>query len=237
MLAHGCRCSKPVATKMKPDQEANSANEQTPAGEPAKDRASPADEAAVGEVDQAAASTRPEDQDPPGEAPSPSCEEAKELEEATPEQMAAEIEALKAALSTEQDKVLRGQAELENLRKRLARDVENARKFGLEPILTELLPVRDSLELGLAAAGDDGVEIASVREGLELTLKMLDTATGKFGLAEVDPLGQAFDPERHQAISMQEVAGTESGTVLNVIQKGFTLNDRLVRPAMVIVAS
>ena len=155
----------------------------------------------------------------------------------TPEEMLAEIERLRATIVSQHDEVLRVQADMENLRKRSAREVENAHKFGLEKVMNELLPVRDSLELGLNAAGDEGVDVASVREGLELTLKMLDTATSKFGLESVDPTGEAFDPERHQAISMQEVAGTESGTVLNVIQKGFTLNDRLVRPAMVIVAS
>jgi len=157
-------------------------------------------------------------------------------EEQTPEQMAAEIEGLKAVVTRQQEDVLRAQAEVDNIRKRAQREVENAHKFGLEKMMNELLPVRDSLELGLGAAGDEGVEVASVREGLELTLKMFNTATEKFGLLEVDPLDEAFDPDKHQAISMQEVEGKASGTVINVVQKGFVLNERLVRPAMVIVA-
>jgi molecular chaperone GrpE len=155
----------------------------------------------------------------------------------SPDAMRAEIELLKSLVAGERDEVLRVLAEMENLRKRSAREVENAHKFGLEKIIGELLPVRDSLELGLTASAAEGVEVASVREGLELTLKMLDTATGKFGLVEVNPEGDAFDPERHQAISMQDAPGVASGTILIVVQKGFTLNERLVRPAMVIVSS
>ena len=132
--------------------------------------------------------------------------------------------------------VLRTQAEMENLRKRVARDVENAHKFGLEKFLEELLPVRDSMELGLAAAGEDEADTAQVREGVELTLKMLTSALEKFGVEIVDPVDSAFDPDFHQAMSMQEVPGVESGTVTMVMQKGFVLNGRLVRPALVMVA-
>jgi len=132
--------------------------------------------------------------------------------------------------------VLRTQAEMDNLRKRVARDVENAHKFGLEKFLEELLPVRDSMELGLAAAGEDEADTAQVREGVELTLKMLTSALEKFGVEIVDPVDSAFDPDFHQAMSMQEVPGVESGTVTMVMQKGFVLNGRLVRPALVMVA-
>ena len=159
-----------------------------------------------------------------------------EAAEATPEDLATEVEGLKALVARQQEDVLRAQAEVDNIRKRSQREVENAHKYGLEKIMNELLPVRDSLELGLGAASDEGVEVSSVREGLELTLKMFNTATEKFGLIEVNPLNEAFDPDRHQAISMQTVEGKASGTVINVVQKGFMLNDRLVRPAMVIVA-
>ena len=132
--------------------------------------------------------------------------------------------------------LLRARAELENLRKRSARDVENAHKFGLERFMNELLPVKDSVELGLNAAADAEVDAEKLREGLELTLKLFNSATGKFGLEEVNPEGQSFDPEYHQAMSIQEVAGKEPGTVITVVQKGYLLNDRLLRPAMVIVA-
>nr|VFJ64698.1 MAG: molecular chaperone GrpE [Candidatus Kentron sp. FW] len=132
--------------------------------------------------------------------------------------------------------MLRLQAEMENLRKRSAREVENAHKYGLDRFVSELLPVKDSLELGIAATGDDKVEVAAIREGMELTLKMFATAMGKSGVEEVSPApGERFDPERHQAMSMQEDKEKESGTISMVMQKGYLLNSRLVRPAMVIV--
>ncbi len=131
---------------------------------------------------------------------------------------------------------LRARAELDNLRKRSARDVENAHKHGLERFMTELLPVKDSVELGLNAADDAEANAEKLREGLELTLKLFNAASEKFGLQEVNPEGQSFDPEFHQARSMQEVAGIEPGTVVTVVQKGYLLHDRLLRPAMVIVA-
>ena len=99
-----------------------------------------------------------------------------------------------------------------------------------------LLPVKDSIELGLSAADDTVADADKLREGLELTLKLFNTASEKFGLAELNPEGESFDPEYHQAMSMQEVAGVESGSIITVVQKGYILNDRLLRPAMVIVA-
>jgi molecular chaperone GrpE len=134
------------------------------------------------------------------------------------------------------DDLLRAKAEIENLRKRSARDLENAHKFGLEGFMNELLPVKDSVELGLDAAADAEVDADKLRQGLELTLKLFDTAADKYGLEEVNPEGQGFDPEYHQAMSTQEVAGKEPGTVVTVVQKGYLLNGRLLRPAMVIVA-
>ena len=134
------------------------------------------------------------------------------------------------------DDFLRARAELENLSKRSARDLENAHKFGLERFMTELLPVKDSVELGLSAAGDGEADADKLREGLTLTLKLFDAASEKFGLQEVNPEGQSFDPEYHQAMSIQAAEGVEPGTVVTVVQKGYLLNDRLLRPAMVIVA-
>jgi molecular chaperone GrpE len=131
---------------------------------------------------------------------------------------------------------LRTKAELENLRKRSSRELENARKFGHEGLVQELLPVWDSLELGLSAAADTGADAGKLREGMELTLKMLATAMEKHGVVQLDPLGERFDPEYHQAMSMQESAEAEPGSVVAVIQKGYTLNGRLVRPALVMVA-
>ena len=134
------------------------------------------------------------------------------------------------------DRALRAQAELENVRRRLERDLQNAHKFALERFVSELLPVKDSLELGLAASAEKGASAASIAEGVELTLRMLEQAMEKFGITVVDPAGEPFDPEFHQAMTMQESDTAESGTVLTVVQKGYLLNERLVRPAMVIVA-
>jgi len=134
------------------------------------------------------------------------------------------------------DRALRAQAELENVRRRLERDLQNAHKFALERFVSELLPVKDSLELGLAASAEKGASPASIAEGIELTLRMLEQALEKFGITVVDPAGEPFDPEFHQAMTMQESDTAESGTVLTVVQKGYLLNERLVRPAMVIVA-
>ncbi len=155
---------------------------------------------------------------------------------ASREELERELEAARREAAEQREALLRARAELENLRRRTAREVENAHKYGLEAFVQELLPVKDSIELGLGAAADGDVDLAKVREGLELTLKLFVQATEKFGLTEVDPAGQPFDPQYHQAMSMQEVEGTEPGTVVSVIQKGYLLNDRLVRPAMVIVA-
>nr|VFJ93052.1 MAG: molecular chaperone GrpE [Candidatus Kentron sp. LFY] len=140
-------------------------------------------------------------------------------------------------LKERQDDVLRVQAEMENLRKRSAREVEHAHKYGLDRFVSELLPVKDSLELGVTATNDTNVNVDTMREGMELTLKMFGTVMEKFGIEEVYPSqDERFDPERHQAMSVQEDKGKESGTILIVVQKGYSLNGRLVRPAMVIVA-
>ena len=130
---------------------------------------------------------------------------------------------------------LRAAAELENVRKRAARDVEHAHKFALERFGKELLAVRDTLEMGLAAAENASVE--SLIEGKMATLKLLTTVMSQFGIEEIDPEGEPFDPEFHEAISMQPSNDVEPGSVAKVVQKGYTLNGRLLRPAMVIVAA
>lgn len=126
-------------------------------------------------------------------------------------------------------------AEMENLRKRTERDVQNAHKFALERFFGELLPVRDSLEMGLAAAGD-AVDIAKLREGVELTLKQLATAMEKFGVRELNPVGAKFDPAEHEAMAMVPTDQAEPNSVVQVVQKGYVLNERLIRPAKVLVA-
>ena len=131
------------------------------------------------------------------------------------------------------DKILRMQAEMDNLRKRTERDVSNAHKYAVEKFANELLQVKDSLELGLSA-GD--IDVAKLQEGTELTLKMLSNAFEKFSIEELNPVGEAFDPNLHEAMTMQESKEHEPNTVLTVMQKGYTLHGRLIRPAMVIVA-
>lgn len=134
------------------------------------------------------------------------------------------------------NQLLLARAELDNTRRRTERDVESAHKFALEKFVRELLPVKDSLELGLAAALGEGTELEKLREGMALTLKMLASAMEKFGVSEVDPKGEKFNPERHQAMAMQQSDTAEPNTVMTVYQKGYLLNDRLIRPAMVVVA-
>ncbi|QMU61259.1 MAG: nucleotide exchange factor GrpE [Gammaproteobacteria bacterium] len=131
------------------------------------------------------------------------------------------------------DKMLRMQAEMENLRKRTERDVSNAHKYAVEKFANELLQVKDSLELGLST---EDINIEKLQEGTELTLKMLCNSFEKFSLEEVNPVGEAFDPNLHEAMTMQESADHKPNTVLTVVQKGYTLHGRLIRPAMVIVA-
>lgn len=162
--------------------------------------------------------------------------------EATQEQPAPDSKELHLQLEDARSKadehwnqVLRLQAELENGRRRAERDVENAHKYALDRFAQDLLPVRDSLELALAAIGSDSA-LDQLREGTELTLKMLTQAMEKYGIKEVNPVGQPFNPEQHQAMSMQESAEVAPNSVLVVMQKGYTLNDRLVRPALVVVA-
>jgi len=133
------------------------------------------------------------------------------------------------------DRYVRAAAELENVRKRAARDVENAHRFALEQFGKELLAVRDSLEMGVAAA--EGATVDSLLEGKAATLKLLETTMARFGIEQLDPLGEPFDPDFHEAISMQPSNALEPGSVMAVVQKGYTLNGRLLRPAMVIVAA
>lgn len=134
------------------------------------------------------------------------------------------------------DQVVRLQAEMDNLRKRSERDLANAHKFALDGFTNELLPVRDSLEMGLAAFDVEGAETGTLKEGVELTLQMLTTAMDKAAIKEVNPQDERFDPDFHQAMSMQERDDVEPNTVVTVVQKGYTLNGRLIRPAMVIVS-
>ena len=146
-----------------------------------------------------------------------------------------ELAAAQAKAEENWDRYLRAAAELDNVRKRAERDVEKAHKFALERFGKELLAVRDTLEMGLAAA--EGASVESLIEGKNATLKLLTSTLQRFGIEEVDPAGEPFDPELHEAISMQPSDDVEPGSVVTVVQKGYTLNGRLLRPAMVIVAA
>ena len=153
------------------------------------------------------------------------------------EELALLLEDARAKADEHWNQVVRMQAELENTRRRAEADVEKAHKFGLEKFATELLPVVDSLEMGLAAAEGSDHEIAEkLREGTELTLKMFSGVLEKFGVKAVDPLGEPFNPELHQAMTMQPSEEYAPNTVTAVMQKGYVLNERLIRPAMVMVS-
>ena len=148
-----------------------------------------------------------------------------------PETVLAELQ---AKADENWERYLRASAEVENIRKRAGRDVENAHKFALERFGKELLAVKDTLEMGLAV---EGASVESLLEGSNATLKLLGSTMERFGIIEVDPAGEPFDPEFHEAISMQPSDDVEPGSVVTVVQKGYTLNGRLLRPAMVIVAA
>ena len=134
------------------------------------------------------------------------------------------------------NQLMRARAEMENLRKRHAREVENAHKYGLERFLAELLAVRDSMELGVNAAQDENADVAKLREGTELTLKLLSDVMDRFNVVQINPEGEPFNPEFHQAMAMEAREGVPPNMVVTVVQRGYTLNGRLLRPALVIVS-
>jgi len=129
--------------------------------------------------------------------------------------------------------LLRSKAEMENLRRRTQKDLENAHKYGIEKFVSELLPVMDSMELGLAV---ENASTESLREGMTLTLSMVSQMFEKFNIKMIDPINEPFNPELHQAMTAQPTDEVEPNTVIAVMQKGYLLNDRLVRPAMVMVS-
>ncbi len=144
---------------------------------------------------------------------------------------AAQMEAIEAR----QD-MLRMQADMENLRKRLVREQEKARRRTLERFMGDLLPVRDSLERGLEAASDPAASVEALKEGKQLIMKMLSKVMGDHGLQTIDPAGEAFDPEKHEAMTMLPSADHDENTVIDVLEKGYQLHDRLIRPAKVVVS-
>jgi len=134
------------------------------------------------------------------------------------------------------DKALRVQAEMENLKRRTQKDLDSAHKYGLEKFAKELLSVIDSLELGIQAATSDVPEVLKLKEGSELTIAQFESVFAKFNIEAINPVGEAFNPEFHQAMTMVPSPDAEPNSVINVFQKGYVLNGRLIRPAMVVVA-
>jgi len=165
--------------------------------------------------------------------------EASESADAAPEggaDLQKEVVLLQEQIVTLKDQALRATADAQNIRRRSELDVEKAHKFALEKFTKELLPVVDSLEKALESSEGDDESPAVLREGVEMTLTLLTSGLKKFNVNQLDPVGEPFDPSHHEAVSMIDAPDAEPNSVIVVIQKGYTLNDRLVRPAMVMVA-
>ncbi|MEY6433374.1 nucleotide exchange factor GrpE [Thioalkalicoccus limnaeus] len=168
--------------------------------------------------------------------PATSDDVAGERVDVAPEGLAALLEEARNRADDNWNQLLRARAEIENLRRRHAAELEKAHKFALDGFVRELLPVRDSLELGQVAARDETADLGKLREGTELTLKLLVDAMAKFGVEAIDPEGEPFNPEYHQAMSTQPRADVPPNRVVAVIQRGYLLNGRLARPALVVVS-
>jgi molecular chaperone GrpE len=148
-----------------------------------------------------------------------------------------QLEAAEAAAGMAKDELLRVQAEMQNLRRRTEQDIEKAHKFGQEKFSIELLSVMDNLERSSAAAeASEDEAVKAIKEGVELTLKGFIDCFKRFNIEPVDPLGEPFDPQLHQAMSIQEIPDAEPNSVIAVMQKGYTLHGRVIRPAMVMVS-
>lgn len=165
--------------------------------------------------------------------------EDENVEQATTDEQSddlqAQLEEAQQSAKDNWDKVLRAQAEMENLKRRNAKDLENAHKFALDGFVKALLEVKDSLTMGLKTANEEKATIEHIIEGLEMTDKVFLSTMEKFGVEVIDPTDEAFNPEFHEAVTMVPMPDKESNSVLEVVQVGFTLNGRLVRPAMVVV--
>jgi len=151
-------------------------------------------------------------------------------------ELEAALAASEAVVSSQKDAVLRAKASEENIRRRAAQDVEKAHKFALNKFANELLPVADNLERAIGAADQENEATKALLEGIEMTLNSFNAALEKSGINQIDPKGEIFNPELHQAMTMIEVPGAEPNSVIDVMQKGYEMNGRLLRPAMVVVA-
>ncbi|NIB44608.1 nucleotide exchange factor GrpE [Pseudomaricurvus alkylphenolicus] len=179
--------------------------------------------------------TSPDVEEAAAEATEAAAEETT-AEAPTVDAIQAEIETLTGELSEAKDHVLRAQAEVQNIRRRAEQDVEKAHKFGQEKLVSDLLPIIDNLERALESIDANDEALKAVIEGVELTLKSFQDTLARHKVEAIHPLGEPFDPQFHQAMSMVESPDAEPNSVINVFQKGYTLHGRLVRPAMVVVA-
>lgn len=161
---------------------------------------------------------------------------AEELQAARIAELEAALLTSEAKVKEQQDSVLRARADIDNMRRRTEQEIDKARKFALNKFAEELLPVIDNMERAIEMADKSDEAIKPMLEGVELTLKTMTDTVEKFGLKQIDPMGEAFNPEFHQAMSIQESAEHEPNTVILVMQKGYELNGRVVRPAMVMVS-
>jgi molecular chaperone GrpE len=159
-----------------------------------------------------------------------------ETQAVTVEALRQELEQAQQLAAANLDKAMRAMADMENLKKRVQKDLDDERKFGLAKFAKELLSVLDSLELGLQATVGDSPEVVKFREGSELTIKQFESVFAKFNIEAIDPTGQPFNPELHQAMAMQPSSTVAPNHVITVFQKGYVINGRLLRPAMVVVA-
>ncbi|MGR5286892.1 nucleotide exchange factor GrpE [Vibrio maritimus] len=163
-------------------------------------------------------------------------ESEQDIQEAKIAQLEAALLSSEAKVKDQQDSVLRAKADIENMRRRTEQEIDKARKYALNKFAEELLPVIDNLERAIAAADAENEAVKPIVEGVEMTHKTFVDVVAKFGLKEINPEGEAFNPEQHQAMSIQESADHEPNTVMFVMQKGYELNGRVIRPAMVMVS-
>lgn len=196
------------------------------------------DATGAAEADPTSESVSNENADAPSSDPGTDASDADTASESGVADSAPErgVEELEAKLADAEERALRAQAEAQNAKRRAEQDVEKARKFALERFSNELLPVVDNLERAAEAAKAAGDDASAITEGVQLTLKSFVDVLTKFGIEVIDPVGEPFDPQQHQAMSMIENPDAEPNTVLDVMQKGYLLNGRLVRPAMVLVS-
>lgn len=227
---------------MTPENDVEPQDDSTPEGDNPEQNAESAATESSGSSDSAENAPTGEDFDPKdplafitGAAANGAVEDP-DLSEVSVEVLQEKLKQAEDLANEHWDRLLRMQAEHDNQSKRAEKKVADAHKFALEAMINDLLPVKDSLEMGISAAQGEEADLEKIVEGSELTLKMLEQAFEKYHIVEINPVDQKFDPEFHQAMSMQEIEGKEPNTVASVFQKGYTLNERLIRPALVMVA-